>query len=163
MGGRVDSILSLGGLAILAVLLLGAVLRLAVGRTKSAPSLLDGLEAEAEGTPTGRSARSEILPSFEAVLDRVVRPRHLAHPGWERLDGAQGVPGRTVALFEHQGSVYALNGASRFDALLAAGNWILDHPDESAVVVRSTEGGAGQLMLRPEIGHPAKSVLMRSE
>lgn len=131
---------------------------------KSAPaSPLDGVDAEAEQEFEGRASKSEILPDFAAVLECVVRPRRMTHPGRERLDGVQGVPGRTVALFQHDGTVYSLNGASLIDALIAGGYWSVAHPGESPLVVRPTKGGAGPLMLRPEIGHPAKSVLVRSE
>jgi hypothetical protein len=91
-------------------------------------------------------------PDFTSLLERFVLPLHKAHPGWERLDGAYGVPGRPVAWFYWDGTRYGLNGETHFAPLLKAREWLTNHPSEDALIIQKTTRGAGRLTFRPEIG-----------
>jgi hypothetical protein len=125
-------------------------------RNRSDTSSGDILEGDEElGAAPKAGNASAIYPSFEVVLQRIVLPLHQNNPDWERLDGTYGVPGRPVARFDWNGTVYALDSESKIPALLAASDWAAANPGEEPLVVLPTKKGAGRLTLRPEIGWPS--------
>lgn len=142
------------GLAILGIMVLGGIIALVVsgprrrgrGGAASLDLEFDGGEAEAEGT------RPKEYPDFGTLLERMVLPLAAAHPGWERLDGAQDVPGQPIAWFDWSGVRYSLGGETHVRALLRARDWMREHPAAEPLVVQHTKGGAGRLALNPEIG-----------
>ncbi|MFH5924525.1 hypothetical protein [Roseomonas xinghualingensis] len=100
----------------------------------------------------GDESRPSQYADFASLLQGFILPLHKAHPGWERLDGAYGVPGRPLAWFDWNGTRYGLNGETQFAPLLQAHEWMSQHPGEDPLIIQKTKGGAGRLTLRPEIG-----------
>ncbi|MBP0446782.1 hypothetical protein J8J14_18560 [Roseomonas sp. SSH11] len=152
--GRLQSIFSPMGLVILAFLLLVAVLTLARRRMVSRSGSMDMLGMDGEGEAAGRDGpiHMAVHPDFRSLLDHVVLPRREAHPDWERLDGAWGVPGKPIARFDRNGMAYAVNGETSFAALEALDDWMRAHPGEDPFVVIPGKGPKGRLGARPEIG-----------
>ncbi|WP_424135263.1 hypothetical protein [Roseomonas chloroacetimidivorans] len=101
---------------------------------------------------------------FASLLQHYVLPLARAHPGWERVDGAYDVPGRTMAWFTWNGTRYALNGETQFAPLLKAQEWMQTHPGEDPLLVRPGPGPTGRLALRSEIGwKDAKAVRIETD
>ena len=164
---RIEAVFGLGGLAIFVFLLVGGLLRRSQKRfTRTTGVDFDamGLDGTSGDTQEAGEDRPGIYPDFRALLEQVVLPRRQAQPGWGRLDGAEGIPGRKIALFDRGGTVYAVNGECRLDALMAAWNWMEDHPGQDPLVVQPTKSRRGRLMLRPELArdHP-KGLLIETE
>jgi len=142
------------GLAVFGVLLIGALFRFVNSGSKrrnrngTAGLDLDFSEEEVEG----KASRPAEYSDFPALLERFVMPLAQAHPHWERLDGAQGVPGQIIAWFYWNNVRYGLGGETHIQALLQAREWMMKHPEADPLVVRHTRSGAGRLTLRPEIG-----------
>ena len=154
MGGRVGFILGPLGLLMVGILLFLAIARWSRARSMGGSGNSDplGLEPDDAGSGGGKPGLKTILPDFQTFLDRVARPRRLAQPDWERLDGAVGVPGRAIASFERNGMVYAVNGETSFAAFEAVADWMLSNPGQDAFVTLPGRKGAGRLGARPEIG-----------
>jgi len=155
-GGRINLILSTMGVVLVGLLVFYAVIQMARRRLGVQGQETDPMGFEA-GEPSGpaRNLPPMVFDSFGSVLRQVVLPRAEANPGWERLDGAHGVRGDTIARFDRNGTLYALNGDSEMAALRAALDWIERHPDEDPLEILPTKKGAGRLALRPEIaGNP---------
>ncbi|WP_043834595.1 hypothetical protein [Muricoccus aerilatus] len=152
--GRFEAILGPAGIVLVCVLLLGGLIRLVVGgprrRRKAETASLDR-EFEEEDSEGKATLPTDYL-DFATLLDRMVLPLAQAHPGWERLDGAYGVPGRPIAWFDWNGTRYALGGETHMRAMLQTWDWMQQHPGVDPLVVQHTRSGAGRLTLRPEIG-----------
>jgi hypothetical protein len=145
--------LSVIGPIILLVLIVAGFLRARMARGRTESVHLDGIGIEGEADAgRGRTPPPNVLPSLRAMVERIVLPRFTNHPDWERLDGAYGVPGRPIAQFEHNGTLYSINGESQIAALIAMCDWMEAHPGEDPLVIQPTKRGAGRLTLRPEIG-----------
>lgn len=153
-GGRAEQLLGPIGLLMFCFLLFFAVVRLSRARQERGSGTSDPLGLEPDDAAGGGAASPlrSILPDFAAVLDSVVRPRRQAYPDWERLDGAIGVPGRTIASFERNGAVYNLNGETSFAALDAVDRWMQENPGEDPFITLPARRGVGRLGARPEIG-----------
>ncbi|MCR0981718.1 hypothetical protein [Roseomonas populi] len=155
-GGRLDFILSAGGPILIGLLLLGGLAQYVMRRNGAQKgAALDefggGNQGDAEA---GASSLRRIHPNFLALLEAVVMPRIAAHPEWERLDGAYGVPGQQISQFAHGDAVYAINGESRMAALAAVYHWLIEHPGEDALMTGPMRKGVGRLVIRPEVGWP---------
>ncbi|MBP0491889.1 hypothetical protein [Roseomonas indoligenes] len=147
--------MSIAGPIMVAFLMLGALLRYAQKRSLKRSSALDEFGGEdEEGAEAGESSLRRIHPDFMALLEQVALPRMAANPGWDRLDGAYGVPGQPIAQFAHGDGVYAINGESRMEALVAIHSWMLEHPDEDPLMIAPMRKGVGRLTIRPEVGWP---------
>jgi len=152
--GRIEFLLQPTGLIVVALLFLAAVLAFVKRRhlrNGASGDLLGPDGDEASGDRAGAGLPT-VHPDFRSVLDKVILPRHRQHPDWERLDGAYDIRGRTIATFMRGGTAYALNGESRFDALMAVNEWMTDHPGQDPFVVPGGKGPAGRLVARPEVG-----------
>ncbi|WP_159347682.1 hypothetical protein [Roseomonas harenae] len=153
--GRIEVILSWLGVLILAMFLIKTVMGISGKRLQSGGLArgMDPLGFDAE-TEDGGDAdlRPGILPGFRAFLDHVALPRQRAHPDWERLDGAMGVKGKTIAMFDRNGVAYAVNGETSFAALNALDTWMRANPGEDPFVTVPGRGAAGRLAARPEVG-----------
>jgi hypothetical protein len=152
--GRIEQLLGPIGIVVAVILVLAALMRFSVTssrrRQSDSDNSLDGgmTDREFEADPSTPSEYAD----FAALMDRFVLPLAKAHPGWERLDGAYGIPGRPVAWFLWNGTRYSLNGETHFASLLKAHTWIKENPSIDPLVVQKTTRGAGRLTLRPEIG-----------
>ena len=164
--GRIEFTFGLGGLAIFVLLTVAILLRRARDRGRTGRGMdLEGLGLDDGDGLEDRPERPGIYPDFRALLEREVLPRREAQPRWTRLDGVEGtLPGKTLALFDHHGTVYSISGQSRFDALMAAWDWLESHPGEDALVVQPTKSGRGKLTLRPELASQFRNaVLIQTE
>jgi hypothetical protein len=153
--GRIEVILSWLGVLILAMFLIKAMVGISRKRLQSAGLArgVDPLGFEAEVEDGGdANLRPDVLPDFRAFLDRVALPRQRAHPDWERLDGAMGVTGKTIAMFDRNGVAYAVNGETTFAALRSLDAWMQANPGEDPFVTVPGRGAAGRLAARPEVG-----------
>lgn len=105
-----------------------------------------------DAEPESKSVRPGEYPDFTSLLNRFVLPLAQANPRWERLDGAQDVPGQPIAWFYWNGTRYSVGGETHVRALRQTMEWMLEHPGVDPLLVLHTERGAGRLTLRPEIG-----------
>jgi hypothetical protein len=166
---RVENLLGVAGLIFLAMMLIRVIMvwlqKRAFFRTKGS-SASDGIfdsdtnDEFTDGDATSKSHYSD----FASLLQHYILPLAQAHPGWERVDGAYGIPGRTMAWFNWNGTRYALNGETQFAPLLQAEEWMQAHPGEDPLVVRPGSGPRGRLALRSEIGwKDAKAVRIETD
>jgi hypothetical protein len=152
--GRAELILGPIGIVVGVILVLVALMRFSVKgsrrrQSESDNSLDEGItDREYEADPSTPSEYAD----FGTLIGRFVLPLSKAHPDWERLDGAYGIPGRPVAWFLWNGTRYSLSGETHFAPLLRAHAWIKENPSVDPLVVQKTARGAGRLTLRPEIG-----------
>jgi ABC-type transport system substrate-binding protein len=152
--GRVQLIFSAIGAVLVGILLLRALLSFAQpGPRRRKSSNVDALDLNMSDEDVGaESSQPGQYENFAQLLERFVLPRHAANPGWDRLDGAYGVPGRPLAWFDWNGTRYGINGETHFAPLLLASEWMREHPDKDPLVVQATKGKAGRVTLRPEVG-----------
>ncbi|WP_426958847.1 hypothetical protein [Muricoccus radiodurans] len=168
-GGRLGAFFSEWGIVLVGILVIAGLLQFmaARGRRRRGGEQSDPLMPDMAGiddTEEVAPARPGIYPNFAAVLEGFVLPLAAARPGWDRLDGAYDVPGRALARFDRNGTVYAINGETRFEPLLLAHAWMAEHPGEDALMVQPSKGEAGRLMLRPEVGWTdARSVRIETD
>lgn len=118
------------------------------GARRRGSDALDGFSDvdEDEGQETGPRAFTD----FGDVLRRYVLPQRAAHPDWDRLDGAVEVPGQPLVSFDRGPTRYVINGATRFEPLLAAHAWMEAHPGEDPLEVAQGDK-VGRLRLRRAI------------
>ena len=155
--GRINLLFGPMGLVMIAMVFALAVFTYVVarsrGQVRSRRSPGGGLDLEFDGD--AGDPGDPVTTAFRDIrdlLDRFILPRHAAHPDWERIDGAYGVPGRLVASFERNGMRYGVRGDTHFAPLILMSEWLSEHPDEDPLIVQPSSGGAGRLQLRPEIG-----------
>lgn len=159
--GRLDSLVGPMGLVILAVFVLAALLlggaryMGARGRRGGGSSDPDGLDDVGDGD--GPDAGPPEYEDFGTALRSYVLPIREAHPGWERLDGAVGIPGRAAFRFRRDGIRFEVNGETVFAPLLAAQAWMEARPGEDPLEVHST-GRVGRLRLRRDIWRDPRDV-----
>lgn len=160
MGGRLGALLGPLGLVIIGMLVLAAVLTLARRRMGGSGGSIDPMGIDGDGDAgRDRDGRPNVLPDFRTFLDCVAFPRREAHPYWERLDGAMGVPGKPIAWFERNGVVYGVNGETTFAALDAIDDWMRANPGEDPFEVVTGKGAKGRLAARPEVGWTDRKAL----
>lgn len=149
---RLELFTTVAGLVAIAALVLLGVLRMIHLRrmrqrgTYDPDGLFVGQEEEEDPARDGPPE----FPDFATALNRYVAPLHEAHPDWERLDGAVGIPGRAVFRFERNGIRFEVKGDAPFAPLLAARDWMERNPGEDPLEVFRT-GRVGILQLRKEI------------
>ena len=130
-GGRVEGLIGLLGILLVVAAVLLGVVRFARIRGRRNPALDDvGDMFEDVGEDTGPEGGPPRFADFAEALDQYVVPLHEAHPDWDRLDGANGIPGRAAFHFERNAIRFEVNGETRFAPLLAARTWLADHPGE---------------------------------
>ncbi|WP_043835221.1 hypothetical protein [Muricoccus aerilatus] len=154
--GKLQVFMSPMGLVIFGILLLGVVVGMALRGPKArrrgggATAAFDpDFEEEEHGSKASRPGE---YPDFASLLEHFIQPLAQAHPGWERLDGARGVPGQPVAWFQWNGIRYSLGGETSLAAMLRARDWMRENPGAEPLVIKPTKRGAGRLALNPEIG-----------